>query len=111
MLRTYRRVLRLYPPHVRAVYGAEMEADFAARLRMRRGRLARALLMGRELLLIVPDAAAERVALLSSHPSFHGRRPPDPGVVRPPNAGKEEWFGYTSKKTVSPSPCSRMSKR
>ena len=93
MLRVHRGVLRLYPSHVRAVYGAEMEADFATRLRMRRGRLARTLLMGRELLRILPDAAAERVALLSSHPSFHGRRPPDAGVVRPPNAGKAEWFG------------------
>jgi hypothetical protein len=93
MLRTYRGMLRLYPSHVRAVYGAEMEADFGTRLRMRRSGLARALLVGRELLTILPDAAAERVALLSSHPSFHGRRPPDPGVVRPPNAGKAEWFG------------------
>ena len=97
MLRAYRWLLFLYPLHVRAVYGREMLADYARRLRAAQssrpaGSLR--LLLG-EILHVVPDAAAERIAALSSHPSFHGRRPPNFGVVRPPNVGKHEWFYAT----------------
>ena len=46
-----------------------------------------------ELVLLVVDVAAERVSVLYSHRSFHGRRRPDLGVVRPPNMSKDEWFG------------------
>ena len=94
MLRAYRLLLVLYPSHVRAVYGMEMLADYDRRLTVARSvRPAGSLrLLLREILRVVPDAAAERVAALSSHPSFHGRRPPNLGVVRPPNVGKHEWF-------------------
>ena len=94
MTRAYQALLHLYPYHVRALYGDEMIAGFGDELqnRRRRGRAATAVFLARELLRLLPDAAAERVATFGSHPSFRGRCLRDLGVVRPPNAAKGEWF-------------------
>lgn len=90
----FERLLRLYPASVRDMYGTEMAASFAfgldARRRSRARRIGYAI---REVVLLLCDAAAERAASLYSHRSFHGRQRPDLGVVRPPNMGKQEWFG------------------
>jgi len=40
----------------------------------------------------VLDVAIDRIHTVYSHRSFHGRSRPNPGVVRPPNMGKKEWF-------------------
>ncbi len=89
----FRWLLRLYPAHVRAIYGDEMTADFERQIgRTRPTRTATLRLLARALMTILPDAMSERIAALSSHPSFHGRRPSNLGVVRPPNVGKREWF-------------------
>jgi hypothetical protein len=97
VLRAYRWLLLLYPIHVRALYGSEMCADFAPRLLAAQsaGRARSLVVILREVLQLVPDAVAERIAALSSHPSFHGRRPPNLAVVRPPNVGKHEWFNQS----------------
>jgi hypothetical protein len=93
-MRAYSCLLHLYPAHVRAIYGAEMRASFELRLISARvrGQLAVARLFLVELCRMLPDSASERVAMLSSHPSFRGRRPSDLSIVRPPNVGKKEWF-------------------
>src|SRR5258706_8825375 len=104
MMRAYRVLLRLYPLDVRVLYGEEMITTFekklkecrqqgwAASLRFCLGELTRAL----------PDAAAERIAKLSSHPSFHGRCLPNAGVVRPPGVGEREWFYESDAKNDEP---------
>ena len=94
MNRAYLQLLRLYPVHIRTIYGDEMQARFgereaSARLR---GRLANFRLGIAELCRVLPDAACERIAMLSSHPSFRGPCLRDPGLVRPPNVGKKDWF-------------------
>jgi hypothetical protein len=93
-MRAYWCLLRLYPPHIRAIYGAEMRASFESRRVSARlkGRLAVARLFLVELCQMLPDAASERIGMWSSHPSFRGQRPSDLSIVRPPNVGKREWF-------------------
>ena len=93
-MRAYWCLLRLYPPHIRVIYGAEMHASFESRLVSARlkGRLAAARLFLVELCRMVPDVASERIGMWSSHPSFRGKRPSDLSIVRPPNVGKREWF-------------------
>ena len=93
MVQWYRHLLRLYPPHVRIIYGAEMLSGFTERARSADSRIRKMRLLLRDVATVLPDAAAERIATFSSHPSFHGARPPDLGVVRPPNVSKREWFG------------------
>lgn len=94
-MRAYTWLLRLYPEDVRYAYECEMRDDFARRLAAacQTGNLAvaRTVIVGISGLLI--DVAAQRAHTLYSHRSFHGRRRPDPGVVRPPNMSKGEWFG------------------
>lgn len=95
VLTLYRRLLSLYPKDVLGIYGREMADDFergvaAAR---GRGRVAQIRFVVRELSWLLCDATAERVATLYSHPSFRGRRLPNPGQVRPPNMSKKEWYG------------------
>ena len=92
MQQVYRWFLALYPRHVQTMYAAEMLADFSRRLESQSTRVAALASFVREVIRVVPDALAERFAAVSSHPSFHGRRPSDLGVVRPPNVGKREWF-------------------
>ena len=94
MTQAYRYLLRLYPVHFRIIYGDEMWTAFERRkaLVRRRRPLTMLRLVISELCLAVPDAACERIALLSSHPSFRGRCLRDLGVVRPPDVGKKEWF-------------------
>jgi hypothetical protein len=94
MMRGYSYLLRLYPVHIREIYGVEMFASFRERsdsVRVK-GRWALLRFLILEFWRALPDAVCERIAMLSSHPSFRGRRPRDFGVVRPPNAGKREWF-------------------
>src|SRR4051812_6164267 len=93
MIGFYARLLRLYPQHVLGVYGEEMRSAFAQRQAMADGRWSRLRHLTREVCRVVPDATAERLALLSSHPSLHGARPRDWSVIRPPGVGKREWFG------------------
>ncbi len=97
MAHAYLHLLRLYPVHIRAIYGNEMLAAFENRLTSARlcgrGALLRLALV--ELSRVLPDAACERIAMLSSHPSFSGPCLRDPGLGRPLNVGKKEWFcGY-----------------
>jgi hypothetical protein len=93
-MRAYTCLLRLYPAHVRAVYGAEMRVSFESQFISARliGRLAAAGLFVVEFCRVLPDAASERIGMWSSHPSFRGQRPSDLSIVRPPNVGKREWF-------------------
>jgi len=93
-MRAYSCLLRLYPVHIRDIYGAEMFASFRERSDSAcvTGRWAMLRFLILEFWRALPDAVCERIALLSSHPSFRGRRPRDLGVVRPPNVGKKEWF-------------------
>lgn len=94
MTRVYRVLLRLYPADVRVLYGKEIITAFEKKLNecRQQGWTASTRFCLRELIRALPDAAAERIARLSSHPSFHGRCLPNPGVVRPPGVGKKEWF-------------------
>ncbi len=94
MTRPYLRLLRLYPTNIRLFYGDEMVATFEKREALARlgGRLAMARFTLTEIWRLLPDAACERIARLSSHPSFRGRCQRDLGVVRPPDIGKREWF-------------------
>jgi len=94
MTQAYRALLRLYPLDVRVLYGKEMITAFEKGLNECRqhGWAASTRFCLRELIRALPDAAAERIARLSSHPSFRGRCLPNPGVVRPPGVGKKEWF-------------------
>ncbi len=88
-------LIGLYPDDVRFAYGREMVADLAGRHEQARvrGRLALARFVCCSSIALLVDVAVERLgALTASHRSFHGRRRPDPGVVRPPNMGKKEWF-------------------
>ena len=94
MLRAYGRLIRMYPEDVRFAYGKEMLADLERGHadRRRQGPLALSGFVCARLLNLLIDVAAERVNALHSHRSFHGRGRPNPGVVRPPNMGKKEWF-------------------
>jgi hypothetical protein len=94
MIAMYARLLRLYPLDLRILYGHEMMAGLSCALAdaRTRGRLAVLRCVARELGWLLVDAAAERVATWQSHPSFHGRCLPDPGVVRPPGVSKREWY-------------------
>jgi hypothetical protein len=94
MTRACLHLFRLYPIHVRTIYGDEMLTAFQGREASAHlhGKLATMRLALGELCRVLPDAACERIAMLSSHPSFRGPCLPDPGVVRPPNVGKKEWF-------------------
>jgi hypothetical protein len=91
----YRRLLRLYPRDVRAVYEHEIVDDLERGLRVAResGRLQSTRFLVRELTWLLFDGTAERVSTLYSHQSFRGRRLPNPGQVRPPNMSKKEWYG------------------
>jgi len=92
MKQTYRRLLRLYPPHIRAIYGDEMRAGFDAGCDQCSSRLSLIRFCSMSMLSLAIDATVERLWTFGSHPSFSGRRPPDFGMVRPPNMGKKEWF-------------------
>jgi hypothetical protein len=95
MVAVFKTVLRLYPQDIRFAYGDEMIGGFAAGVgAMRRRPLGRVTYALTQFTLLILDIAAERVSSLYSHRSFHGRRAPDLGVVRPPNMGKDEWFGW-----------------
>src|SRR3954469_2787819 len=95
MLSAYKKLLGLYPADVRFAYGEQMISDFNLGLTLsrQRGLAFSAAFLSRHLIFLLCDAAAERVNSLYSHRSFHGRCQPNPGVVRPPNMGKSEWFG------------------
>jgi len=47
------------------------------------------------------DAIVQRLWTFGSHPSFSGWCPPDLGVVRPPNMGKQEWFHPETRSDVA----------
>jgi hypothetical protein len=79
MTRACRWTLAIYPRDVRAMYEAELAVEFEQGLR--------------SILWLLIDGLAERAATLYSHPSFRGRRTPNPGQVRPPNMSKSEWYG------------------
>ena len=93
-MRIYRLLIGLYPPDVRFAYGAEMvhalQRDHARCRELGVTRLA--MFVSWSVSATLVDVAAERANALYSHRSFHGRGTPDPGVVRPPNMGKREWF-------------------
>jgi hypothetical protein len=93
-MRLYERLVRLYPADVRFAYGREMIDDLAATYAACRahGSLRLTSFVARTTLLVLVDVTMEWLNNLYSHRSFHGRRQPDPGVVRPPNMGKQEWF-------------------
>jgi hypothetical protein len=91
----YEKLIRLYPLDIRVLYGDEMVGTFAQRFEpcRRRGRAALVRFAFGEFVWLLCDAADEWLNLkLSSHPSFRGRCRPNPGVVRPPGVGKDEWF-------------------
>jgi hypothetical protein len=91
-MRLIEMVVALYPRDVRDAYGAEIAADLSAP--WTRPVTARSATIATwDLLAVVVDAGFERISSLYSHRSFHGRCTPDPGVVRPPNMSKAEWFG------------------
>jgi hypothetical protein len=92
MQRTYRRLLRLYPSHIRTFYGDEMAVGFDSTLDKRRDLLARIRFLTLSIAALLTDATVQRLWTFGSHPSFSGRCSPDLGVVRPPNMGKSEWF-------------------
>lgn len=94
MTRVYSTLLRLFPADVQFAYGPAMLVDFKHRLATAQGagRVATAMFMISQVLALVCDAAAERINCLHSHRSFHGRRKPSAGVVRPPNMSKTEWL-------------------
>src|SRR5205085_4411458 len=91
----YKKLIRLYPADVRFAYGDQMVRDFEQGFAATRPRGLAALsaFVVRQLIVLLCDAAAERVNSFYSHRSFHGRCQPNSGVVRPPNMGKKEWFG------------------
>jgi hypothetical protein len=94
MTRAYKTLLRLYPIDIRVSYGAEMVGDYDIGLgeHRRRGQIALGRFVASQLMWLLCDVAGERVSNLYSHRSLHGRCLPNPGVVRPPNMGKQEWF-------------------
>ena len=94
MLKVYENLIRLYPADVRYAYGDEILRDFteASAKAAQGSRIRHIVFVVRQFVFLLCDIAAERVNNLYSHRSFHGRRKPDPGVVRPPNMGKGEWF-------------------
>jgi hypothetical protein len=94
-MQCYFWLLRLYPQDVRHAYGQQLQDSFRDRIaRVRqRGLATLALTVAKDIAFLLIDIAAERVAALYSHRSFHGRCEPDLGVVRPPNMSKAEWFG------------------
>jgi hypothetical protein len=92
MKKMYRRLLALYPSHIRTTYGAEMASAFDANLDRSPSSWSRFRFYAVSIAALVLDATVERLWMFGSHPSFSGRRPPDLGVVRPPNMGKREWF-------------------
>jgi hypothetical protein len=96
MKRTFRLLLNMYPPHVRAIYADEMRAAFESALDRCVSRWSRLRFCSMSILATGIDAAVERLWTLGSHPSFSGCRPTDLGVVRPPNMSKAEWFGSNS---------------
>lgn len=93
-MRAYEWLLRLYPDDVRFGYEQEMLEDFRRRYRAARqlGSKRCLVFLTFECLKTTLDIAAERTNSLYSHRSFHGRGRPNPGMVRPPNMGKAEWF-------------------
>jgi len=94
MTKMYKKLMRLYPEDIRFAYEGEMVCDFKngfALARQRGWAAVTAFVSGRFLFLPF-DAAAERLNTLYSHRTFHGRCRPNPGTVRPPNMGKQEWF-------------------
>jgi hypothetical protein len=95
MTDVYRRLIQLYPEDVRFAYAQEMIDDFDRELSDARkhGTAKVAAYVFRRLLQLFGDAGAERINSLYSHRTFHGRCEPHPGVVRPPNMSKREWFG------------------
>jgi hypothetical protein len=95
MSTAFQRLLALYPADMRAMYEREMVCDFTVKLANARNRgwLATIQFLSRELSWLLCDALAERASTLYSHPSFRGRRLPNPGQVRPPNMSKKEWYG------------------
>jgi hypothetical protein len=95
MLKAYTSLIRLYPDDVRTAYSAEMRYDFAARYAHAGlgGRIRQFMFVVAEVARVLCDVTAERINTLYSHRSFHGRCAPNPGLVRPPNMGKREWFG------------------
>jgi hypothetical protein len=94
MMRAYERLLRLYPDDTRFAYGSAFLNDFALGCAAARGRSRLSLLwfVMRQTGALVVDVAMDRINALYSHRSFHGPGRPNPGVVRPPNMGKKEWF-------------------
>ena len=91
----YSRLVSLYPDDIRFAYGDEFVLDLrqrhcvdqqASRVRLCTGIARRAVSM----LLDISIAWAHG---FHSHRSFRGRARPDASVVRPPNMGKQEWFG------------------
>lgn len=94
MTRAYKALLRLYPVDIRVSYADEMVRDYDIGMAEARGRGGVPLVrfVASQLIWLLCDVAAERVSNLYSHRSFHGRCRPNPGVVRPPNMGKQEWF-------------------
>ena len=95
MMNVHDCLLELYPKDVLGIYGREIKDDFERGLAAAhgQGRIAVVRFVVRELSWLLCDAAAERAATLYSHPSFRGRRLPNPGQVRPPNMSKKEWYG------------------
>lgn len=93
-MRAYEWLIRLYPDDVRFSYGREMLEDLERghRTSRQRGLGRHVANFAFELMKLSIDIAVERVNALYSHRSFHGRGRPNPGVVRPPNMGKAEWF-------------------
>lgn len=102
-MRLYDLLIRLYPEDVRFAYGEEM-LDALERGHVdarRQGRLRLAAFVAARVTSTLADIAAERVNALYSHRSFHTRGKPNPGVVRPPNMSKGEWFGRSERTSNS----------
>jgi hypothetical protein len=85
------------------LYGDDMVSAFTQKLAAwrHRGQIASVRFVLRELVRLLPDATAERIATFGSHHSFHGRRLPDTSLVRPPDVGKKEWF-FPENQPVNP---------
>ena len=90
----FRALVRLFPDDVRFAYGDEMIADFERQFAVvgQRNAVRGMWFAAKQMLFTLCDVVVERANTLYSHRSFHGRGRPNPGVVRPPNVSKAEWW-------------------
>ena len=91
----YSRLVSLYPDDIRFAYEDELVADLQQRHNVDQQVSPVRLCIGiaKRTVSTLFDISIARAHCIYSHRSFRGRARPDASVVRPPNMGKQEWFG------------------